>query len=81
MVINHLQVLKLTATATENGCLEYDRFLLEWLIFRCELLLRSALFPNSSFEFSGILYVGPTKSSTFSPGFSLRVAMVSFRDV
>ena len=37
---------------------------------------RLALFPNSSFEFSRILHVGPTKSLTFSPGLSLRVAMV-----
>ncbi len=31
--------LKLTAKAPENGCLEYDRFLLRWPIFRGELLL------------------------------------------
>ena len=31
-------------------------------------------FPNNSFEFNGILHVGPTKSLTFGPG-DLRVAM------
>ena len=30
-----LPSLKLTAKAPENGCLEYDRFLLGWPIFRC----------------------------------------------
>ncbi len=30
--------------------------------------LRLALFPKRSFEFSGILHVGPTKGLTFSPG-------------
>ena len=41
-----------------------------------------ALFPNvRSFEWvdCGILHVGPTKSFTFSPGFSLRVAMLTFK--
>ena len=34
-----LPSLKLTAKAPENGWLEYDRFLLEWPIFRGELLV------------------------------------------
>ena len=32
--------LKLTDIAPENGWLEYDRFLLEWTVFRCELLFQ-----------------------------------------
>ena len=35
--------LKLTAKAPENGWLEYDRFLLGWAIFRCELLVSGSV--------------------------------------
>ena len=41
-----LPSLKLTAKAPENACLEYDRFLLRWPIFRCELLVAGRVDPN-----------------------------------